>query len=105
MARTLAGLLYRPRTGAVPAAARTSSSPGAPWGWAAILMTLFVTGASHADGPVIAWGSNGSLWPPTSVDGTDGTAMDIATGNAHSCAIQAETWSVVCWGADYLGRA
>jgi len=64
---------------------------------------------SHADGPVIGWGSSGDLWPPASVDGTDGTASAIAAGadftSPHSCAIQAETGNVVCWGGNEYGQA
>jgi hypothetical protein len=32
------------------------------------------------------------------VNGTDGTTISIAAGYFHSCAIQARTSAVVCWG-------
>ena len=70
-----------------------------------MLVVLFVAGASYADGPVIGWGDNGHAWPPASVDGTDGTASAISASMHHSCAIQAETGNVVCWGYDRYGKA
>jgi hypothetical protein len=39
------------------------------------------------------------------VDGTTGTATAIAAGGLHSCAIQAGTAAVVCWGRDFYGQA
>jgi hypothetical protein len=39
------------------------------------------------------------------VDGTAGTAKAIAAGFSHSCAIQAGTDAVVCWGADSWDQA
>jgi alpha-tubulin suppressor-like RCC1 family protein len=37
------------------------------------------------------------------VDGTAGTASAIAAGLYHSCAIQAGTGAVVCWGLNSYG--
>ena len=34
-----------------------------------------------------------------------GTASAIAAGRSHSCAIQAGTDEVVCWGSDFSGEA
>ena len=42
---------------------------------------------------------------PRSVDGTEGTASAITAGRNHSCAIQAGTGAVVCWGANGDGQA
>jgi len=39
------------------------------------------------------------------VDGTAGTASTIAAGQQHSCAIQAESGAVVCWGWNDYGQA
>jgi hypothetical protein len=39
------------------------------------------------------------------VDGTSGTASAIAAGALHSCAIQAGTGAVICWGANGSGQA
>jgi hypothetical protein len=39
------------------------------------------------------------------VDGTSGTASAIAAGTYQSCAIQAGTGAVVCWGNDVYGQA
>jgi hypothetical protein len=68
-----------------------------------MLFCLTLTGATDAvasDGPVVGWGSdyNGQATPPDAVNGVSGTATHIAAGNAHSCAIQAGTGNVVCWG-------
>ena len=51
---------------------------------------------------VIAWSAiaQPGPTPPDSVNGVSGTATDIATGNYHSCAIQAGTGEVVCWGSN-----
>jgi hypothetical protein len=38
--------------------------------------------------------------PPDAVNGVSGSAIAIAAGDYHSCAIQAGTGSVVCWGED-----
>jgi hypothetical protein len=43
--------------------------------------------------------------PPDAVNGVSGTATDIAAGAAHSCAIQAGTGNLVCWGWDAGGQA
>jgi hypothetical protein len=66
-------------------------------------------------GNVVCWGSNhypayrggwvGQATPPDTVNGVLGTAIDIAAGHAHSCAIQAGTGRVVCWGSNAYGQA
>jgi len=38
--------------------------------------------------------------PSPTVDGTAGTAVAISAGSAHSCAIQAGSGAVICWGND-----
>jgi len=65
-----------------------------------------VAGNASADGPVVAWGQNGSgqATPPPEVDGTVGTASAISAGADHSCAIQAESGAVVCWGDNQYGQ-
>jgi len=47
----------------------------------------------------------GQATPPPSLDGTHGTASAIAVGGGHSCAIQASTGAVVCWGGNFYGEA
>jgi hypothetical protein len=47
----------------------------------------------------------GQVTPPDAVNGVSGTATDIAAGGWHSCAIQAGTGGVVCWGDDMDGQA
>jgi mannose/fructose/N-acetylgalactosamine-specific phosphotransferase system component IIC len=47
----------------------------------------------------------GKATPPDAVNGVSGTATAIAAGDYHSCAIQAGTGNVVCWGYDGVGRA
>jgi hypothetical protein len=49
--------------------------------------------------------ASGQATPPAAVNGVSGTATDIAGGWQHSCAIQAGTDNVVCWGYDYSGQA
>ncbi len=71
-----------------------------------MLFCLTLTGAADAagsTGPVVGWGDDGDgqATPPV----FSGTATDIATGSAHSCAIQAGTGNAVCWGYDALGQA
>jgi hypothetical protein len=66
-------------------------------------------------GAVVCWGDNsyGQASPPASVNGISGTASAIAAGGtagflgayAHSCAIQAGTGAVVCWGNDGFGQS
>ena len=55
-------------------------------------------------GAVVCWGTDGGT-PPSSVDGTAGTATAVAVGGGHSCAIQAGTGAVVCWGLNDWGQA
>jgi hypothetical protein len=43
--------------------------------------------------------------PPPAVDGTKRTASAIAAGLFHSCAVQAGTGEVVCWGSNGDGQA
>jgi hypothetical protein len=50
---------------------------------------------------VVGWGAG----PPSSVNGTTGTASAIAAGQWHSCAIQSGTGQVVCWGRNDAGEA
>jgi Regulator of chromosome condensation (RCC1) repeat/PEP-CTERM motif len=76
-------------------------------GTAFMLWLLVLCGTSAtAGGPVVGWGEipspydYGQATPPDSVNGTDGTATAIAAGGLHSCAIQAGTQAVVCWGWD-----
>jgi hypothetical protein len=47
----------------------------------------------------------GQTDPPDSVDGTDGTALAIALGDYHSCAIRTDNRGVVCWGLNEAGQA
>ena len=51
-------------------------------------------------GSVVGWGNDyyGQVTPPNAVNGASGTATGIAAGWFHSCAIQAGTSEVVCWG-------
>jgi hypothetical protein len=82
-----------------------------------VLFCLTLTGAAdtaESAGPVVGWGYDtyGQATPPDAVNGVSGTATDIAAGGEHSepggehsCAIQAGTGEVVCWGRDNLGQA
>ena len=56
---------------------------------------------------VVCWGANfhGQTDVPPEVDGTLGTAIEVATNSNQSCAIQAGTHRVVCWGNDAQGQA
>ncbi len=68
-------------------------------------------------GAVVCWGfphqycdetgcqGTGAASPPPSVDGTSGTASAITAGWFHSCAIQAASGAVVCWGNVGDGQA
>jgi hypothetical protein len=91
--------------------------------------TAIATGTGHScaiqagTDAVVCWGSDsdGQSTPPPFVDGTTGTATAIAAGGwlhcdgigpsascrhyGHSCAIQAGTDAVVCWGADDDGQS
>ena len=67
------------------------------------LFCLILTGAADSTattGFVVGWGDDtyGQATPPVLVDGTSGTASAVAAGHFHSCAIQAGTGNVVCWG-------
>jgi alpha-tubulin suppressor-like RCC1 family protein len=55
------------------------------------------SGPDHA-GSVVGWGDStyGQAEPPLAV--AQRTARSVAAGASHSCAIQAETGAVVCWG-------
>src|SRR5262249_61051376 len=59
-------------------------------------------------GAVICWGNNsfGEATPPSSVNGTNGSASAItaAAQVSRSCAIQAGTAAVVCWGYHTSGE-
>jgi hypothetical protein len=63
--------------------------------------------AIEASGAVVCWGDDslGQASPPSSVDGTTGTASEIAAGVYHNCAIQAGTGAVRCWGHNRAGEA
>src|SRR5262245_46683851 len=97
------------------------------WGLGApppmITATAIAAGYEHScaiqagSGAVVCWGNNdfGQATPPSSVDGTAGTASAIAAGGAVgwvfgcvpmglSCAIQAGSGAVVCWGAEVSGE-
>jgi hypothetical protein len=57
-----------------------------------MLFCLTLTGATAAaasTGAVVGWGldTDGQATPPDAVNGTSGTATDIAAGGDHSCAI------------------
>ena len=67
--------------------------------------TVLSVSAANADGPVVQWGSPYVVTPPSSVDGTGGTASAIAAGEAHACAIQSGSGAVVCWGSTRFGAA
>ena len=65
----------------------------------AVLLCLTLTGVADAgasSGPVVGWGSGVDHRPP---------ATDIAAGGGHSCAIQAGTGDVVCWGSNTYDQA
>ena len=76
-----------------------------------MLFCLTLIGAADAavsNGPVVGWGRGSSVpeMPPDTVTGVSGTATGIAAGDDHSCAIQAGTGNVICWGQDwYSGQA
>jgi hypothetical protein len=55
---------------------------------------------------VVCWGSDsyGQATPPDAVNGVLGTATAIAAGGEHSCAIQAGTGDVICWGKNFGGE-
>jgi len=60
----------------------------------ALATAWLAAGAARSAGPVVGWGDN-------SFDQNLGTATAIAAGSYHSCAIQAGTGRVVCWGSNY----
>ena len=73
-----------------------------------VLFCLTLTGAADATasaGPVIGWGNPDGVTPPDAVNGVLGTAANISAGDDHSCAIQAGTNNVVCWGRDGYDQA
>jgi CSLREA domain-containing protein len=57
-------------------------------------------GPALPPGSVVGWGldNDGQATPPNAVNGVSGTATHIAAGGRDSCAIQAGTGNVVCWG-------
>src|SRR5262245_48699156 len=57
---------------------------------------LLAGSPAAASGPIVGWGAGAS---PSL------TASAIAEGSAHSCAIQAGTGIVVCWGENFHGGA
>ncbi len=63
-----------------------------------------------ADDRPVCWGGPlfsdaGQATPPDSVDGTTGGARAAAGGWAHSCAIDATSGGVTCWGDDSRGQS
>jgi hypothetical protein len=63
-------------------------------------------GGAQAQGIAVAWGD--APKPPGSVGASSpGAASAIAagSGSGRSCAIQAGTGALVCWGNDAVGRA
>ena len=54
--------------------------------------------------PSIVWVPWHQATPPDEVNGVLGTASEIAAAQEYSCAIQAETGNVVCWGWNYYGQ-
>src|SRR5262245_54128437 len=84
------------------AAIRTAASIGrGPIAVFAVALNLsfavLAASAARGEGPVVAWGLGAS--PPMI------TAAAIAAGYAHSCAIQAGSGAVVCWGNNDFGQA
>ncbi|MDH5566907.1 MAG: hypothetical protein OEY15_09600, partial [Myxococcales bacterium] len=69
-----------------------SMDDGATWSAPAPLNTTAAT-------------DTGTTAPPDAVNGVLGTAIAVAAGFRHSCAIQAGTGNVICWGDDYYGQA
>ena len=86
-----------------------------PHGWLirflrTVLLCLVLTGAATAAGLVVKWRQSPTgAGPPDSVNGVSGTATAIAasttSSSVHSCAIQAGTGKVVCWGSNTWGEA
>jgi hypothetical protein len=66
------------------------------------LLCVVRTEVAAAAGPVVGWSNAG---PPDAVNGVSGTAVDVAAGGSSSCAIQAGSGNVVCWGYDGVGQA
>ena len=69
---------------------------------------------SLSSGSVVGWGvdADGEATPPDAVNGVLGTAIAIAAGgeesavgSEHSCAIQAPTGNVICWGNNIDGQS
>src|SRR5262245_56296753 len=114
---------------AVPVAGTArGAGPVVGWGLGAspprITAAAIAAGYEHdcaiqaGTGAVVCWGNDffGRATPPPSVDGSAGTASAIAAGGAefcplfscapvgHSCAIQAGTGAVVCWGIGVDGE-
>jgi hypothetical protein len=73
---------------------------------ATVMLLLALIGGGDASaviGAGVGWGSQPT--PPDSVNGVSGTATAVAVGHEFSCAIQAGTGNVVCWGNDDWGQA
>jgi Regulator of chromosome condensation (RCC1) repeat/PEP-CTERM motif len=60
----------------------------------AIATAWLDSSAAGAAGPVIGWGAGAPTF----------TASAVAAGDRHSCAIQAGSGAVACWGTDYYGE-
>ena len=72
----------------------------------ALVATALVAGANHtcaleADGVVTCWGD--TTWGQTTVP-TDLVAVDLAAGDAHTCAIKNCDGTVTCWGDNTNGQ-
>jgi alpha-tubulin suppressor-like RCC1 family protein len=75
------------------------------WGFA--FATFEAASAAFGGGSVLAWGSNefGQATVPDAVSGVSGTAIAIAAGGLHNCAIRAGSRAVVCWGDNTEGQS
>src|SRR5262245_33835343 len=59
-------------------------------------LAVLAASAARGAGPVVAWGAG--AFPKI-------RASAIAQGRTHSCAIQADSGAVVCWGGNVSGEA
>ena len=99
---------------AVTAWAAVAQAGPTPTPTATPAATPTATPVAIPTGSVVGWGvdDDGEATPPDAVNGVSGTATDIAAGgeqsaegSEHSCAIQADTGIVICWGNDIDGQA
>jgi hypothetical protein len=63
----------------------------------ALALAVPAVNAARGAGPVVGWGAGA---PPPMIG-----ASAIAVGSFHSCAVQAGTGAVVCWGENFFGEA